>query len=391
MRILFLTNNLIGKDGWSRYSFNLINNLQNQQGFEIICLTSSVSNHKFKPKKVKEIQLLEEPLRYLANPLLLFHTALRINRLINKFVPQGIHFLIEPYAFCLPFLTLKGCKTFLTIYGTYAYIPNLFPNNFYKRLITRILTDKVYKKIDGVISVSNFTKRYLLRNIKNINTNNLDKKIEVINPGIDSALLPDQNDYAQLLQRKQNLVKKILFIGEVKYRKGILEAVNALKHYYDKFSDKFIFYIIGDYHSNDEYFKQVLALIKKHQLKNNIVFKGKVSDSELLNLYQEADLFLMLSLNNKIKFEGFGLVYLEANSQGVPCIASFDCGAQEAVLDGYTGYLVNPFDPSEIAEKINLILNKKTISSIDCIEWAKKNIMEVKFKEYLNFYNKILR
>ena len=42
--------------------------------------------------------------------------------------------------------------------------------------------------------------------------------------------------------------------------------------------------------------------------------------------------------------EGFGLVYIEAMSHGVPCIASTEDAAGEVIDDGRTGFLVVPDD-----------------------------------------------
>jgi glycosyltransferase involved in cell wall biosynthesis len=41
-------------------------------------------------------------------------------------------------------------------------------------------------------------------------------------------------------------------------------------------------------------------------------------------------------------FEGFGIVYLEAAACGVPCIGTLDCGAEDAIVDRETGFLVEP-------------------------------------------------
>jgi len=94
----------------------------------------------------------------------------------------------------------------------------------------------------------------------------------------------------------------------------------------------------------------------------------------------------MLPINNGKEFEGFGLVYLEANTKGVPCIGSKNCGAQEAILDTKTGYVIDPFDPKEAAQKMDLILNQNSINKEDCINWAKQNDIKIKTKELLNFY-----
>lgn len=56
------------------------------------------------------------------------------------------------------------------------------------------------------------------------------------------------------------------------------------------------------------------------------------------------------------ELEGFGLVYVEAGAQGVPSIGCRGGGIANAIVDGQTGYLIDPTEPaSELAEKIVLL------------------------------------
>jgi len=51
-------------------------------------------------------------------------------------------------------------------------------------------------------------------------------------------------------------------------------------------------------------------------------------------------------------FEGFGIVYLEANLVGKPVIAGDSGGVKDAVKDGWSGLLINPADTLAIREAI---------------------------------------
>ena len=83
----------------------------------------------------------------------------------------------------------------------------------------------------------------------------------------------------------------------------------------------------------------------------------------LLERYREADVFVMPSF-----FETFGLVYLEAMSQGLPLIYSKDQGFDGFYTDGRIGYAVNPSDTDGIADKINIIFENYEAISMNCIE-----------------------
>lgn len=71
-----------------------------------------------------------------------------------------------------------------------------------------------------------------------------------------------------------------------------------------------------------------------------VSFLGEVEQSRLLCLYEEADLFVLASDASPSSFEGFGIVYLEANATGLPTMAARVGGAPEAVAEGISGFLV---------------------------------------------------
>lgn len=79
---------------------------------------------------------------------------------------------------------------------------------------------------------------------------------------------------------------------------------------------------------------------------------GHVTDTEIAEAYDEADVFVMPTIADQIDREGFGTVYLEAAAHGLPSIASKLPGVDEAVLDGQTGLLVPDGDIKALQEAI---------------------------------------
>lgn len=79
---------------------------------------------------------------------------------------------------------------------------------------------------------------------------------------------------------------------------------------------------------------------------------------ELLAFYREADVFVMPSLH-----ETFGLVYVEAMSQGLPIIYTRGEGIDGYFPDGTVGFACNPRDPTEIASRITAILEQYPAAS----------------------------
>ncbi len=79
--------------------------------------------------------------------------------------------------------------------------------------------------------------------------------------------------------------------------------------------------------------------------KNDILFLGHVSDPDLVQIYNQAELFVYPSI-----FEGFGLPVVEAMKCGLPVLVSNSSSLVEIAPD--KNFLVNPKNPEEFAEKI---------------------------------------
>jgi phosphatidylinositol alpha-1,6-mannosyltransferase len=87
-------------------------------------------------------------------------------------------------------------------------------------------------------------------------------------------------------------------------------------------------------------------------------FLGTVSDEQRDRWLRRADVFTMPSRlpSNGLAGEGFGIVYLEAAAYGKPIVAGNVAGALDAVADGESGLLVDPTDPSALADALARLL-----------------------------------
>ena len=90
-----------------------------------------------------------------------------------------------------------------------------------------------------------------------------------------------------------------------------------------------------------------------------VTFLGFVSDDQVAELYGMADVFGMICRVRwgGLEQEGFGIVFLEAAACGVPQIAGRSGGADEAVLEGETGFVVdNPTDSNAVRQALEKLL-----------------------------------
>jgi phosphatidylinositol alpha-1,6-mannosyltransferase len=78
-----------------------------------------------------------------------------------------------------------------------------------------------------------------------------------------------------------------------------------------------------------------------HFAADHVRVLGGVSDAELADLYQLADVFALLSTPVDGEVEGFGIVFVEAAAYGLPVVAGRSGGSAEAVEDGVSGFVVD--------------------------------------------------
>lgn len=258
--------------------------------------------------------------------------------------------------------------------GTWSVLPLYQKKNAW-------LVSWAYKKADKVLAISRFTADEIQKKVKLSN-------IEVIALGVDLEkfkLCPPKSDAT-------GSKKVILSVGALKFRKGyhisIPVAAEVKKHY-----PKIKYRIVGD-QSGLKYFNELKRLVRENGLEDNVEFLSGLSDQELRNLYCECDLFLLVSVNEAHSFEGFGLVHLEANACGKPAIGTLGCGSEDAIKDGYSGFLVPQNDVKATSEAILKILGDSKLAGEmgqNSHSWAKANTWEKTAKKYVDVYEKLIK
>jgi phosphatidylinositol alpha-1,6-mannosyltransferase len=111
-------------------------------------------------------------------------------------------------------------------------------------------------------------------------------------------------------------------------------------------------------------------------------FLGRVGNDRLPALYGCADVFAMACRTRwgGLEQEGFGIVFVEAASCGVPQVAGDSGGAAEAVDDGVTGLVVRrPDDPREVAAAFEALLDDPVRRAEMAIASRKRAVAEFSY------------
>jgi len=151
---------------------------------------------------------------------------------------------------------------------------------------------------------------------------------------------------------------KILCVGRIHPRKGQDRLLDAISKLPDRLTRKIQCLLVGPVVKRKFYEK-----LKKFagELNCQISFLGDLKDDELRNVYQEVDLFVMPSMPREKSVEGFGFVYLEAASHGLPVIAHETGGVKDAVRHGENGFLINPDKPDALMECLSKLIENDAL------------------------------
>jgi phosphatidylinositol alpha-1,6-mannosyltransferase len=356
MNILVLTSEVSERNGWGTYSLQLVRALKAQG--ENVTLVSSVTD----PSQ-GTYRLLPPLTDFNQNYFLAYWYAWKLRSLARSV--DVIHAFVEPYSCIAEALSrLSGKPYFVTVHGTYGVLPYGF--GFPKRQ----LHAASMRGATAIICVSSYTKErmhhYGLRNL------------HVVTNAIDTSKFENTKAMREEL---------ILTVGALKRRKGqhvSLEAFALLK----KKHPHLRYVIVGD-QSDTAYFKKLTSSARELQVADSVEFKALISPEELRALYQKTKVFVMTSLNEGSNFEGFGLVYLEANACGTPVVGSRSTGAEDAIQDGKTGFLVSQHDPEATAGVIDTLLSDEVVwSNMSAAGelWARQNSWEKAAARYAKIY-----
>ena len=114
--------------------------------------------------------------------------------------------------------------------------------------------------------------------------------------------------------------------------------------------------IIGSTELCLSYYKKIESLIKELRIENKVEIWGQVDEKTYNFLYNQADIFLFVNIN-----QSWGLAVFEAMSCGLPVIVSESVGAVELLQDGIDSFIVPPKDVRLIKEKIVLLLSDRNM------------------------------
>jgi len=224
--------------------------------------------------------------------------------------------------------------------------------------------DNVYRELfsngDLFLPISNYWKRKLMK----LHCN--EKKIIVHHMGINL----EKFKFSERRKKTGESIK-ILTVGRLVEKKGHEYAIRAIAKIIKKNIN--IEYIIA---GEGPLRHKLEDLVSELDIKSYINFLGAVEQNEVLELYQQAHIFILPSITARSgDQEGIPVVLMEASATGLPIISTYHTGIPEIVIDGKSGFLVPEKDVDILAEKLEYLIEYPEIWS-DIGQYGRKFVEE---------------
>jgi len=234
------------------------------------------------------------------------------------------------------------------------------------KIIDKDLENKILNEIetaDYIVCTSNHTyNSYII--------NNVDEKKLILNPsGINT------NKFFYKKEYNKDQAFNYLFVGNLSKRKGIDLVLQA----YEKVRNKNTKLVLAGFIE-----KQMKNILNQYLKFDDIIFLGKIKNSEMYKLYSSSHLMLVVSAE-----EGFAAVIGEALASGLPVICSKNSGGSHFIKNKNHGKVMDNVNLNELIDimkeyqsyQSNIIENKQELSDFfrNNYSWEKstKNLVKI--------------
>jgi len=339
MRIAFVNDTFLEGRGADTVIYELTKRLGKKHEVFVIASKVDMSEENFKILRINARKLLTgntlvDSLSYFPNLIKFRKEILKLQKKYNFDVFNLHHSSLNP--------AMKSLPTIVTWHGSPPSKNKI--RIFFNKLVLRSL-----KRNKVSITVSEYLKTELFKIIPKI-------KIKRIYNGVS-------NEFKLTNEGKEFM----FFVGRLEEHKSIHELINLSKE------TNFSLHIIGSGPLENKlknYAKKIDA--------DKVKFLGKISRKELIKQYQKCSFFVSAS-----KWEGFGLIFLEAAACAKLSISYAKGSVPEVIQNNKTGFVINSYQ--ELKQKTEILIKDKTLRrkmGKEALRFSKKFSWNKTAKEY---------
>lgn len=165
-------------------------------------------------------------------------------------------------------------------------------------------------------------------------------------PRVKCLFIPHSLEY--IPETVSDLAEPIIIsIGRLSKEKGYLDLIEVFAEISKEYPE-WKLHIVGDGDEREE----IEKAIEVHKLQTQVVLHGYQGKEYINQLLKQSSIYVMTSFS-----ESFGIVLIEAQSFGIPCIAYDSArGAMEIIRDQENGYLIKNRNRIEMCAKLKKLI-----------------------------------
>ena len=339
MKLLYIVPNINSEGGVARVLSIKTNYLVEKLGYEVHILTQNEGSY---------------PLFYSFNSNIVFHDLpLKGNffQFFNSF-SKGLKSKIKAIQPDIIVVCDNGLKAYSIPFILKNKIPLVLEMHSSKFIEERESAKNIFKKVSA----------NCIHALKNTGIKKYDRFVVVTNESIaewninNTIVIPNPlwftSEKSSALENK-----KAIAVGRHTYEKGFDRMLQIWRKVVDKHPD-WILEIYGKSSENID----LRLLAKNLDISRNVVFYEPVQN--INEKYLETSFYLMTS-----RFEGFGMVLIEAMASGLPCIAyDCPCGPRAIISQNQDGFLIENSNEIDYVKSVETLIENQAIR----IEMGKK-------------------
>jgi glycosyltransferase involved in cell wall biosynthesis len=219
------------------------------------------------------------------------------------------------------------------------------------------------KNADLILPVSQYTAE-VVRKMDGIQSARVKVIYNAIPNSFAKLLMPQeaQTDSSATVNKQMPFVLSVCNLVRGNEFKGVDTVIRALPKILKALPD-LRYVVVGE----GEIRAKLESLSAELGVSRSVTFAGEIPDTELAHLYRTCEAFVLPSRGQErqgtIGGEGFGRVYAEAALAGKPVVGSRSGGAAEAVINGQTGFVVDPDSVDEVEKALLAILQNSEVAA----------------------------
>ena len=345
MKLVYIFSSFAAKGGTERIFCDKMNWLAEVAGYEIVFVTYEQGNHPFAYPLSNKIRHVDLNTRFFTTGTMPLLKRIRFKFTLPRLFKHRLRQLLDEIQPNLVISTTYALPLFREILSQ-PYRHVVESHVCYYQLLLQ-------KKFTHISWLDRKIARHLLEMLKRC------EKVVVLThkdaacwKGYDNIEVIHNvvTNYPEKITDVADRPKRIIAVGRLHAQKGFDLLIQSWQLIAARHPD---WQLVVYGHGGD--LQKLQQQLEKAGLTSSMTFAGATDN--IYKEYQNSAFYVMSS-----RYEGWGLVLVEAMSCGLPCV-SFDCpyGPSDIIRDGEDGFLVENGNIQQLAEKMELLINNKEL------------------------------